>query len=382
MTILLDDESSQPGTHVLLVGVGGYPALNDGPEDQRFEMPMGLGDLDSPQHSVALLHDWFTRVDGFNNPNCPLRSMAALCSPLQLEPRLHLAGQPLHPADAVHVDDAVRAWEQRASRNQENICLFYFCGHGLNLSERNQALLLSDFGFMRGDPMRGAIAFNDMRQGLMEHCAARHQAYIIDACRTLPATTYLERYGTKAGAEIFSAGINALGRGKNAPILQASSLGAAAYSREAMPSTFAQALVDSFEGSAGSHLAGRWVVAANALAAGVNACLQAALANELEEQVCQSLEAAFPLELHVMRNLPAVPVKVYTKDLSQLASTVLSYEHNVTKGGKSRAPAETPWWTPINFGAYHFRAVHAGTGVETGIIENHLVYPPLQEIAL
>lgn len=48
MTVLLDDGQADPGTHVLLVGVGDYPYLKDGDDAKPFEMAMDWGNCPRP----------------------------------------------------------------------------------------------------------------------------------------------------------------------------------------------------------------------------------------------------------------------------------------------------------------------------------------------
>lgn len=59
MTVLLDDGKTDPGTHVLMIGVGRYPFLEGGNAANPFNMAMGMGQLSSPSLSVQELASWF-----------------------------------------------------------------------------------------------------------------------------------------------------------------------------------------------------------------------------------------------------------------------------------------------------------------------------------
>ena len=53
MALVLDDQSPEPGTHVLLIAVGDYPHLKGGSAPKQFELHMGMGQLSSPPHSLT-----------------------------------------------------------------------------------------------------------------------------------------------------------------------------------------------------------------------------------------------------------------------------------------------------------------------------------------
>ena len=51
MTLVIDNNRNQIGTHVLVIGVGRYPYLLDG-EEPLFAFHAGMGQLTSPPHSA------------------------------------------------------------------------------------------------------------------------------------------------------------------------------------------------------------------------------------------------------------------------------------------------------------------------------------------
>ena len=53
MTVLFDDGSSQPGVHVLIIGVGRYPYLRGGNAPKPFPHHENMGQLDSPPVAAA-----------------------------------------------------------------------------------------------------------------------------------------------------------------------------------------------------------------------------------------------------------------------------------------------------------------------------------------
>ena len=179
MTLLVDDQSAQPGTHVLLIGVGDYPFLKGGsaPAAKQFDLHMEMGQLSSPPRSLGELATWFSDPQhGFNNPDRPLRSLELLCSAPQPFEWTDSAGakHAIARSQTPAVRQAVLDWKARASRNPENLCVFYYCGHGLSFGESQNSLLLDDWGGDTNDPMTSAIS-DEMRLGLMVQCDARFQ---------------------------------------------------------------------------------------------------------------------------------------------------------------------------------------------------------------
>lgn len=385
MTVLLDDGLTEPGTHVLLIGVGHYPFLKDGNAANPFQMNMGMGQLSSPPLSALSLADWFMDANaGFYNPQCPLRSLQILCSaagPMTINDSL---GEPqvIERARMTAVQQAVSNWMERAGRNPDNMALFYFCGHGLAFGEAENALLLEDFGGTPINPMSDAIAFDGMRLGILRHCNANHQIHLIDACRTPPTKEFLETYGNDAtGNHIAAAGLSRRIRDKVAPVYFATGLASAAYGMNGQPSLFTQGLLQSMRGPASRDKDDHWEVQVPALAEGINKCV-ASMEFEVQPQYCQPHETGAELMIHRLRSEPEVIVKVFTHDLALLPQTILAHVDALTTTRKERAPHPAPWWVAISTGQYHFEAVDAEDRSQILGQRNKYVTPPSAEVGL
>lgn len=151
MTLLFDSgRGAAPSTHVLAIGIGRYPRLLGG-DQPLASKPLGLKQLDSPPVSLKALLDWFLIPTlapgslGFVNEVAPLGTIHALASapqPVSIEtPSGPVA---LEPAIKDNIDNAFAAWLEAVKRNDANIGVFYFCGHGVMVSEHH--LLAEDFG--------------------------------------------------------------------------------------------------------------------------------------------------------------------------------------------------------------------------------------------
>ncbi len=150
MTVLLNTAvAGQPGTHVLAIGVGKYPHLLDGNEKPAKD-PIGLGQLDSPPVSLKSFLDWMLAPGGngagFSNYAAPLASVEAVCSAKAAvtidTPALGQVA--LEPATRENIQLAFEAWLERMKSHPDNVGVFYFCGHGVMVSD--QYLLAEDFG--------------------------------------------------------------------------------------------------------------------------------------------------------------------------------------------------------------------------------------------
>jgi hypothetical protein len=385
MTIMFDDGLAEPGTHVFLIGVGAYPFLNEGSDpEKRFADTMGMGQLSSPPLSVRALTEWFMdRAGGFYNPTRPLRSLELFCSaatPLTMEDALGVSTN-IEPARMATVRPALVEWIERAGRNANNMALFFFCGHGLAFAEAENALLLEEFGSDRMNPLSGAIAFDQMRLGIMRHCTANMQVHLVDACRTPPNSAFLTKYGNFSGEPIATAGISKALRDKVAPVYFATGLAAAAYGLPGQPSIFTQGLLTAMRGAASRDNDLHWEVQIASLAEGINKCI-ASMTFQAQPQFCQPRDTGRAEMIHRLRTSPEVIVKIFTRDPALLPQTILAHEHEHTKVRAEHGPGPTPWWTGLTSGAYRFEALAATDRTNVLGQSNKHVLPPSAEVGL
>jgi Caspase domain len=169
-----------PGTHVLIVGIGDYLHLLGGTEP-RSDVAEGMGQLDAPVNSARALANWF--LDEFENANRPLASLALVLSDRTPVVYEHVRSQRQEAVPRGTIGDvavAIDNWVTRASSDQENQTVFFFCGHGVSSGE--SILLLRDFGAVRNNRFDGALNLNDF-VGAMQTMLPEYQLFLIDACR-------------------------------------------------------------------------------------------------------------------------------------------------------------------------------------------------------
>jgi hypothetical protein len=178
----------QPGTHVLAIGVGRYPHLLGG-GGTLANKPLGLQQLQSPPVSLKALVDWFLApmiapgAEGFMNPSAPLASIEALASAEDVVSIVTPSGVvAVERATRQNIQQAFEDWLDRIKSHPENVGVFYFCGHGLMVSDHY--LLAEDFGRSNAQPWTHAFDIsNTIRAVEREVPGAVY--YFIDACREI-----------------------------------------------------------------------------------------------------------------------------------------------------------------------------------------------------
>jgi hypothetical protein len=177
-----DDGSTSPRTHALIIGVGGYRYLLGGTHEspQTMEHVGLLKQLTSPPRSAVAFAEHLikTREDWM----APLGSLDLLISPAPDDPVPLPDGWQFSPANSGNIQQAYNDWKQRCDRNDDNMAVFYYCGHGLEKTELH--LLAEDFGANPNNPWLGSFAFYATRLAFHK-CRAKSQFFFIDACREI-----------------------------------------------------------------------------------------------------------------------------------------------------------------------------------------------------
>jgi hypothetical protein len=185
MTLLhSDNAASKPGTHLLAIGVGSYPYLLGG-TGKLTNKPLGLKQLQSPPLSLRAVLDWFLvpGPGGLVNSAAPLASVEALASaatPFAIN--TPVGRLTVDPATRENIQEAFEAWLQRLKGHPDNIGVFYFCGHGMMVSDHY--LLAEDFGRSNARPWAQAFDISTTIRAV-EREVAGSVFYFIDACREI-----------------------------------------------------------------------------------------------------------------------------------------------------------------------------------------------------
>jgi Caspase domain len=175
---------AQPSTHVFCIGVGRYRHLPGGGGPVAAK-PLGLKQLASPPVSAKAVAEWFmTGPAGqpgmFFNPAAPLGTVRCLLS--APAPVLVQTPQGDVQADAAikaNIDAEFAGWLNDVKSNPGNVGVFYFCGHGLMVSDHY--LLAEDYGSGLQPWLNAFDISSTMRA--VEREAKGALFFFIDACR-------------------------------------------------------------------------------------------------------------------------------------------------------------------------------------------------------
>ena len=182
------EDQTTPGLHALLIGVSAYSSLKGGPSQPQNQpnltLSRSLGQLIGPAQSAYNVAQFCqARAAKLSKP---LRTLRLLASPSPEEQADNPDLGQFEPATAANVTKALQAWRKDACRSDEEVTLFYFAGHGLQLSAPNTLLLFADFlggNAMLDHAMEVNTIYNGMEVSKYVQTIARTQFYFIDSCR-------------------------------------------------------------------------------------------------------------------------------------------------------------------------------------------------------
>jgi len=354
-----------PAAHALVIGVGDYPFLHGG--DNPAGENWGLGQITSSPVSAARFADWF-RAD-YHNPEKPA---GTLHTAISQGGRFGYdqAEDPTLEAIIKNFD----AWFEDADRHPENIAMLYFCGHGLE-SGALLSLLAADFGGNSRSPLRKAIDFDGLVDG-MEKCAARHQLFLIDACRNKPAGLLNSDY--RGDPLIDASPDDVHEQPRNYPIFYATAHQQAAWGLPGQPTLFTGALLRALNGLGANGDANRWVVDTGLLGRAVAKLLKwdrywdPTIAPQ--EAKVGGQDSGF--ELHCLNAPPEIPVRIGCEP----RSANVSARFDVAANGavlQSRPPDPEDWRVDLPASIYEFRFQDGASPPQT--IQQY-TFPPVSNV--
>ncbi|MGO4394907.1 caspase family protein [Variovorax sp. M-6] len=261
MTLVYSDPTVKIGLHAILIGVSAYKHLIDGTDEKQRNF--GLKQLSAPARTVKLIGDWLQ--ENSNRLSAPLKSLRILASASPIELTVDPDIGKLEGASLKCVQESLKAWQQDASQNADDVSLFYFAGHGIQRTRGDSLLLLDDFLGGATDLDR-AIDVNNIYNGMGNFAScpnlARTQLYFIDACRSdIAELSEFERQEAAAVFRVEAGGSDE----RNAPIFSAAAPGKETFGRPGDRTLFGEDFLKCLNGAAGDRIAGmpvgkEWVV--------------------------------------------------------------------------------------------------------------------------
>jgi hypothetical protein len=355
MKLAFDERvTGEPGFHALVVGVSHYPHM---------PKQYGMRQLTAPAMTAYRIYKWL--LDRRANLRVPLASVRLLLSPSPDEAEVIAGDAELGgrwgEASTDEFVSAAEAWRDDAARDARGMTLFYFAGHGIQLSKNDQFLLMKDFGRFKNEYAGSVSAVNiydGMSNGPNEQLADT-QFYFFDACRNLPRqratqpsqgwSPQLVEYDDLDARKVFKPSWSVADRRK-APAFYAAVPGTAAYAEVGGLTLFGKALLDSLDCSSErwERVNGkrRWQVTARTLSDTVSAYFkEVAKEVDVEQQFTEHrvskdailhylderpwVEVAFELEPAAAQRIARVVVQDYN-DVTHLSLPVPVEPHPFT----------------------------------------------------
>lgn len=377
-TIFENIKSKEPQTHVFIIGVGKYPHLLDG-EGTTLDNPMGLKQLSSAPNSARAFADWILK--DLNNPNAELGSVELLLSPASqyLQPKDNRQME-VDAATMNNIGNAFDSWYDRCNTNENNVAIFYFCGHGV--VKNDQLLLPEDFGNSERRLLQNAINFRLTYQE-MAKCKAGIQCYFIDSCRQIPDK--LIRLSAGEGQSLIMSEPGGKRFRKDARIFYATSIGERAYGRTGEVTQFTKALIQALQGRGSKHNQGKWVIRTDVLGTAVMETVKKEN-SKIEDEYHQipMCDGEFKENsiIHVLPQPPKIPIIIGLNPCSASALAEL-YIHKKSSLYKQRTPPiYGDWKEEIEAGIYTASAQFP-TGEYHNINDEDLfAYTPYEEIEM
>jgi Caspase domain len=376
--------SALPGTHVLAIGVGKYPHLLGG-TGPLANNPLGLGQLTSPPLSLKRFVDWCLAplmpvpTVGFINADCGLASIEAVASAESaVTISTPLGEQVLGPATRQEIQNAFAVWLGRVKSVQGNTGVFYFCGHGIIVSDHY--LLAEDFGQNNLTIFdRGFDLSNTIRAVERETNGALY--FFVDACRQV----------SKKKAMTLGATPNALmALDLDKPVtrettvhIKATGEGKLAFAVEGKVSRFTEGLVTALSGYCGIKVAGSasWDVDGETLAFAVRKLLEKGNKTAKRKQVSDQEIGGSSVPLLRLTKAPKVKVAV---DLSpeQMRAMAKMYLQSAKGTLYEHDGANGAFMTEVPRGMYDIGAKAGANEFAALLLADEDLIPPLYDVMM
>lgn len=351
MSLLFDNlNGNDPQTHVLIIGVGGYPFLKDGEKqkEQSFESAKILGQLTSPPVSAEAFYNTVMKLNAADAWIKPLGSVDVLISPsVENDPAL-FSGQALERANLNNIKRTYREWKRRCNSHPDNVAIFFFSGHGVEQGEH--VLLSEDFGEYPENPWEGSFAFDRTRRSFFT-CKANTQLFFIDACRLINSDMLMTEIPLNP---IDPPGLTATDCLYNLT-QKATAPNQGAYGKNNSVSFYTEALIKALEGGALTNENGEWTIATGTLSSKMNYFIKMVSDVGVPDQRCNSITSDVT-DILRFNEPPNIDLTITCTPNKAHCLANLSCHNPQTTFSQRRGPGPDPWRVSIKPGIYLVKA--------------------------
>jgi hypothetical protein len=369
MTSILVNESEDPRLHAFIIGAGRYTYLKGG---DGLPLPMQMGQLDAAPISALALVDWLIRE--YSGP-VRLGTIELLLSASDSH-SINVNGNDItvsDRADSQAIEDAFDRWKVQCDKNDQNVALFFFCGHGIEKGDL--FLLLEDFGKRPNARFSGSFNFHQFYQG-MRQCNSSAQLYFVDSCRSIPKLA-TDREVTAAKILIEPL---VFGKARKAPIFYSTATNSTAWApTDGQKTRFTDMLIQCLNGMASQKQQNRWVVTSGQLESSMMSLLNA---DPVQGQLCTcDGERTAQQTINILSSDPTVPVRIGANPNAVLQRLKFKLTSALHKREFVRDPSAQPWSLTVPAASY---ILSAEMSDQSRLIPSEEVYacPPMFERTL
>jgi hypothetical protein len=370
MSLAFHNSQAGPQTHIFIIGIGEYPHLAGGRDamEQGDTQLATMGQLTSPPVTALKLYEKFKEFHDRKMWITPLGSIRMLVS---APPAVHVpADLSSGPPTMENIRTHFRDWFEACDTHEDNVAIFYFCGHGLEKGDH--FLLASDFNDYPADPWDKMFSFDQTRSGF-HGCKASTQLFFDDSCRIMTDQMRDYRFSVpglrtpsdRNGECLYDMTIKSAAKNR------------AAHGRKMNPSHFAAALISGMSGQCASRNENQeWVIETNLLGSAIKDIMRSnpATASTPVQCPCMLGNSKAILKLSAA---PEIPLTV-----SCLPDTALAHAAFACSDGRGvvadrMVPENIPWRIALKPGAYTLAASFSNRDYTNSAIDT-LVIPPFK----
>jgi hypothetical protein len=372
MALLFNSIENHPQTHMLIIGVGDYPFLPGGTKEkqQTFDGAQRLGQLTSPPISAEAFYRAAIALHEEDNWIKPLGSIEVLASF-----NIHevFVGEVITPATIENISAAYFAWKNRCDTHEENVAIFYFCGHGLE--KANQFLLAEDFGEITGNPWKGSFDFDNTRKAFFT-CKAKTQLFLVDACRNITR----DMFQTDLSSNPIEPPKISIADCEFDLTQKAAAEGESAFGKTNAVSFYTNALIKALKGNASFKDNDEWVVSTGLIASRMTSLIKMEKENQGYPQRCIS-NTSDVTNIIRFHSPPKVPIAITCDPDDALPHADLICTEVNTNTVASRAPMEDPWNFDLEAGIYKMEANFVNNNYKNALNVDAVI-PPMAKKTL
>ncbi|MCK7559377.1 caspase family protein [Chitinophaga sedimenti] len=352
MPVLIDRTTSDPQTHILIIGVGGYPYLKGGLNFDAAAVKDKFGDLDQlapATLSAVALYRTVMEIDSRNGWQLPLGSVEVLANGPGGNDVV-IDGDVCDRPTKKQITGAFHDWWNRCVKNEKNCAIFYYCGHGLQ--KVDQYLLTEDFMVEREPDSYGAFNLNETYRAFHSRKTG-NKLFLIDSCREISVELLTTNFAPAGLSQDDFVGYY----GSDSFLQQSTSTSQAAFGKEDDATLYTKALISALNGQLATNPGNKgWVLESKQLGLQMDLLIARQYARGAPQQICeQRFVGSFTLVK--FDGPPMVDVEITIDPEVRHSDTTLSFFHGKTRAlVKYRDPHPDVWRFPIEAGAYRLEA--------------------------